>query len=103
MTSCCKGIDWSRTPPLLAYNLTSDRLLARTLMRTHKDDPLLAVWQYGLGQSLAFTSDAKPKWAQRWVGWSEFAPFWTQLTRGILRKGGKIGRASCRERVCSWV
>lgn len=84
-----QGINWSSTPPLLAYDLTSDRPLARTLMRTHKDDPLLAVWQYGLGQSLAFTSDAKPKWAQRWVGWSEFAPFWTQLTRAILRKGGK--------------
>ncbi len=84
-----QGINWSSTPPLLAYDLTSDRPLARTLMRTHKDDPLLAVWQYGLGQSLAFTSDAKPKWAQRWIGWGEFAPFWTQLTRSILRKGGK--------------
>jgi len=84
-----QGINWQSTPPLLAYDLVSDRPLARTLMRTHKDDPLLAVWQYGLGQSLAFTSDAKPKWAQRWVGWSEFAPFWTQLTRSILRKGGK--------------
>jgi uncharacterized membrane protein len=84
-----QGINWRSTPPLLAYDLVSDRPLARTLMRTHKDDPLLAVWQYGLGQSLAFTSDAKPRWAQRWVGWSEFAPFWTQLTRSILRKGGK--------------
>lgn len=84
-----QGIDWNRTPPLLAYDLTSDRPLARTLMRTHKDDPLLAVWQYGLGTSLAFTSDAKPRWAQRWVGWSEFAPFWTQLTRSILRKGSR--------------
>ncbi len=84
-----EGINWSNTPSLLAYNLTSDRPLARTLMRTHKKDPLLAVWQYGLGVSLAFTSDAKPKWAQRWVGWSEFAPFWTQLTRSILRKGSR--------------
>jgi uncharacterized membrane protein len=84
-----QGINWQSTPPLLAYDLVSDRPLARTLMRTHKDDPLLAVWHYGLGQSLAFTSDAKPKWAQRWVGWSEFAPFWTQLTRSLLRKGGK--------------
>ncbi len=84
-----QGINWSSMPPLLAYDLTADRPLARTLMRTPKDDPLLAVWQYGLGQSLAFTSDAKPKWAQRWVGWSEFAPFWTQLTRAILRKVGK--------------
>ncbi|MEN3000318.1 MAG: VWA domain-containing protein [Armatimonadota bacterium] len=84
-----EGINWNTTPPLLAYNLTSDRPLARTLMRTHKNDPLLAIWQYGLGASLAFTSDAKPKWAQRWVGWSEFAPFWTQLTRSILRKGSR--------------
>ncbi|MDW8107945.1 MAG: VWA domain-containing protein, partial [Armatimonadota bacterium] len=84
-----QGINWQTVPPLLAYDLTADRPMARTLMRTHKDDPLLAVWQYGLGQSLAFTSDAKPKWAQRWVGWSEFAPFWTQVTRSILRKSGK--------------
>jgi Ca-activated chloride channel family protein len=84
-----EGINWSNTPALLAYDLTSDRPLARTLMRTHKKDPLLAVWQYGLGVSLAFTSDAKPKWAQRWVGWSEFAPFWTQVTRSILRKGSR--------------
>lgn len=84
-----QGINWNTTPPLLAYDLTSDRPLARTLMRTHKDDPLLAVWQYGLGTSLAFTSDAKPRWAQRWVAWSEFAPFWTQLTRSILRKGSR--------------
>ncbi len=84
-----QGINWNSTPPLMAYCLTSDRPLARTLMRTDKDDPLLAVWQYGLGTSLAFTSDAKPQWAQRWIGWSEFAPFWTQATRSLLRKGGK--------------
>ncbi len=84
-----QGINWNTTPPLMAYCLSSDRPLARTLMRTHKDDPLLAVWQYGLGTSVAFTSDAKPIWAQRWVGWSEFAPFWTQVSRFLLRKGGK--------------
>ncbi len=84
-----EGINWNSTPALLAYDLTSDRPLARVLMRTHKNDPLLAVWQYGLGTSLAFTSDAKPKWAQRWVGWSEFAPFWTQVVRSILRKGSR--------------
>lgn len=85
-----QGINWSSTPPLLGYALTADRPLARTLMRTHQDDPLLAVWQYGLGTSLAFTSDAKPKWAQRWVTWSEFAPFWTQVTRSLLRKGARL-------------
>jgi len=81
-----RGVDWRRTPPLLAYCLTSDKPLARTLMRTDKDDPLLATWQFGLGTSTAFTSDAKPKWARRWVQWSDFATFWANVVRSALRK-----------------
>ncbi|MFN3420459.1 MAG: VWA domain-containing protein [Armatimonadota bacterium] len=80
------GVDWRKTPPLLAYCLTSDKPLARTLMRTDKDDPLLATWQFGLGTSTAFTSDAKPKWARQWVQWSDFATFWANVVRSALRK-----------------
>ena len=35
---------------------------------TDKGDPLLAHWQYGLGRAVAFTSDAKAKWAQHLAG-----------------------------------
>ncbi len=83
------GVDWRRTPPLLAYCLTSDKPLARTLMRTDKNDPLLATWQFGLGTATAFTSDAKPKWARRWVAWSDFATFWTNVVRNALRKAAQ--------------
>jgi Ca-activated chloride channel homolog len=81
-----RGVDWRKTPPLLAYCLTSDKPLARTLMRTDKDDPLLATWQFGLGTSIAFTSDAKPKWARQWVQWSDFATFWANVVRSALRR-----------------
>lgn len=81
-----RGVDWRRTPPLLAYCLTSDKPLARTLMRTDKDDPLLATWQFGLGTSVAFTSDAKPKWARWWVQWGDFSTFWANVVRSTLRK-----------------
>jgi Ca-activated chloride channel family protein len=80
-----REIDWQRTPALLAYNLVSERPLAQTLMRTHKDDPLLAVWRYGLGTAIAFTSDAQPRWAQRWLGWEGYSVFWTQLIRSAMR------------------
>ena len=80
-----REVDWSRTPALLAYNLVSERPLAQTLMRTQKDDPLLAVWRYGLGTAIAFTSDAQPRWAQRWVGWGDYSVFWTQVIRGAMR------------------
>ena len=79
-----RGID--ATPPLLAYCLTDARPLARTSMLTKKDDPLLASWQYGLGTSLAFTSDATARWARNWVGWPGFDAFWSQAARAIGRR-----------------
>ncbi|HEY3782412.1 MAG TPA: VWA domain-containing protein [Fimbriimonadaceae bacterium] len=81
-----KGIDSSTIPPLLAYDLTDFKPLARTGMKTAKDDPLLAVWQYGLGTTLAFTSDAQARWAAKWVPWDGFGTFWAQAVREISRR-----------------
>jgi uncharacterized membrane protein len=80
------GID--SVPPLLAYCLTEARPLARVGMQTHKDDPLLATWQYGLARTLAFTSDAQPRWAARWVGWDGFGRFWAQAVRSFQKQPG---------------
>jgi Ca-activated chloride channel homolog len=79
-----RGID--AVPPLLAYCLADTRPLSRVGMRTGKDDPLLATWQYGLGSSLAFTSDAQARWASKWVGWEGFGAFWSQAVREISRR-----------------
>jgi Ca-activated chloride channel family protein len=81
-----RGIDLPSMPALYAYDLTSDRPLARTPMRTDKDDPLLAYWQYGLGTSMAFTSDAQPKWARLWMDWPGFNAFWSQAIRATVRQ-----------------
>jgi uncharacterized membrane protein len=81
-----RGVAEQGVPPLLAYCLTDGRPLARIGMRTHKDDPLLATWQYGLGTSIAFTSDAQPRWARQWVGWPGFGAFWAQTTRAASRR-----------------
>lgn len=81
-----RGIDPGSIPPLFAYCLTDSRPLARTGMRTQKDDPLLATWQYGLGTSMAFTSDAQPRWAVRWLPWGGFGQFWAQAVRSIARR-----------------
>jgi len=81
-----RGIEDEGVPPLLAYCLTDSRPFARNSMRTNKDDPLLASWQYGLGTSLAFTSDAQARWAVKWVGWPGFGAFWSQIARAVSRK-----------------
>jgi len=68
-------------------------------MRTQKNDPLLAFWQYGLGTSMAFTSDAQPKWARPWMGWPDFSAFWSQSVRSTLRQAStnRIQIATHRE------
>ena len=53
-------------------------------------EPVLAVWQVGLGQVAAFTSDAS-KWAKLWVSWPGYRQFWSQLARQIGRDS--TGRA----------
>lgn len=80
------GIDWAQSPLLLGYNSTKPKPSADVLLATERGEPLLAVWRYGLGQSAAFTSDAKPRWASEWLSWPGFGKFWAQLVRGVMRK-----------------
>jgi uncharacterized membrane protein len=76
------GLD--STPQLIGYVAASPKPTAQVVLITHKEDPLLATWQYGLGRAVAWTSDATGRWAQRWVDWEGFARFWTQVVRWTL-------------------
>ena len=66
-------------PSLLGYNGTTAKSAAQTVLVTARDDPLLATWQYGLGRSVAWTSDTTGHWAKDWIGWSGFSRFFSQL------------------------
>ena len=48
-------------------------------------NPLLAHWTYGLGRSVAFTSDAGRRWAKGWPDWDGYAAFWSQVVRWSMR------------------
>jgi uncharacterized membrane protein len=81
-----RGISGAELPPLLGYVATSSKPRAETPLVSEKGDPVLAHWQYGLGRAVAFTSDAKPKWAQNWLGWPKYRQFWSQVAQWSLRK-----------------
>jgi Ca-activated chloride channel homolog len=83
-------------PPLHGYTLVTAKPLARVSlgMPVSKEgqpadapatDVLLAEWQYGLGKTMVFTSDAKNRWAKDWIVWENYRKFWSQATRSILR------------------
>ncbi len=80
------GINWGSVPPLLGYDAVTSRPTAEVVLSSHKGDPVLVTWQYGLGKSVAFTSDAKARWGAQWVNWPSYAPFWAQALRWSLKK-----------------
>jgi uncharacterized membrane protein len=81
-----RGIDLGSMPPLLGYVATTPKPLASQPLITHKNDPLLATWRYGLGRSVAFTSDAQARWAAHWLGWPGYGKFWAQAVRWMIRR-----------------
>lgn len=85
------GIDWKNSPLLLGYNTVKPKPTASVLLNSERGDPLLATWRYGLGQTAAFTSDAKSRWASEWLSWAGYGKFWAQLVRGLMRKNDPSG------------
>lgn len=87
------GVDWDHAPLLLGFNATKAKPTAEVALVTETGEPLLATWRYGLGQTAAWTSDAKSRWAAEWLGWPGFGQFWTQFVRTLLRRDARGGFA----------
>ncbi|MCU1335526.1 MAG: von Willebrand factor, type [Bryobacterales bacterium] len=71
-------------PMLKGYVRFTSKPTAETILQLDRHDPLLARWQYGLGRSAVFASDAKTRWAADWVSWKGYDKFWTNLCRDLL-------------------
>ena len=78
------GLDLAQPGPLLGWVKFEAKSSAETVLQAAEEDPLLVRWQYGLGRSAVFTSDAKDRWATNWVAWDGFDTFWSNAMRDIL-------------------
>lgn len=90
-TEVTKGIAAADLPPLMAYVATTpkDRALVPITSDNENHDPIFAYWQFGLGKSAAFMSDASANWGKQWVAWDKYGKFWTQVVRWAARKREK--------------
>jgi len=84
-----EGIDFAGAPPLLGYVATLSKETSEVLLvsdGTEDAKPILARWQYGLGKTVAFTSDVKDRWAAEWLEWEGYRKLWPQLVRETMRR-----------------
>jgi len=90
-TQVLGGLELDTAPLLLGYVVTRPKPTSEFILASESGDPLLAWWRYGLGMTVAFTSDAKSQWAAEWLAWPQFGPFWAQITRHAMRKSDAKG------------
>jgi len=81
-----RGIDFAGAPMLRGFASTKARDDAEVLLEAGSGAPLLIRWQYGLGRTMVFASDAKNRWAVDWLRWGGYGKFWAQITRDVLRR-----------------
>ncbi|MFO0820408.1 MAG: VWA domain-containing protein [Pirellulales bacterium] len=93
-----QGVD-GPLPPIKGFVMTTlkDSPLVEVAMRSpDPDDPenstVLASWTYGLGRTVAFTTDTGYKWAGAWESWSHYDKLFSQMVRWSMRPLGDSGK-----------
>jgi uncharacterized membrane protein len=79
-----EGVGIESVPQLKGYVRYQARPTSDTILAADREDPLLVRWQYGLGRTAVFTSDAKNRWAANWVTWPGFDKLWANIFRDLL-------------------
>ncbi|MBD7907281.1 VWA domain-containing protein [Sporosarcina gallistercoris] len=71
-------------PQMNAYIATTAKQTADVAAVSPKEDPIIAEWKYGLGRTVAFTSDSSGKWSGELAAWEKYPDFWNTAMRRIL-------------------
>ncbi|NLM43986.1 MAG: VWA domain-containing protein [Clostridiales bacterium] len=66
-------------PSLLGYIASSPKDSARVILESDEGDPILTLWQYGLGKTVAWNSDMKGVWSGSYVNWDKNPILWNNL------------------------
>lgn len=73
-------------PKLLGYVAATPKSTSRVVLSSDQDDPILTVWQYGLGKTAAWNSDINGKWSRNYVGWDNNIKLWQNLINWTIEK-----------------
>jgi uncharacterized membrane protein len=74
--------------PLYGYVATTPKPAGEMVLVSHKLDPILAAWQFGLGRSVAWTSDASGLWTRDWLRAPGANRFWANVVSWVFPAAG---------------
>lgn len=79
------GIDFGSAPALGGYVVMNARERASVLLGAADTDPLLVTWQFGVGRSAVFATDAGAAFGRPWLSWGGYDALFGQLARHLSR------------------
>ena len=67
-------------PVLYGYIASSPKTASSSIITSaEKDDPILTVWQYGLGRTVAWNSDVSGEWSGAYAGKEDYVQLWKRI------------------------
>ncbi|GKX30125.1 chloride channel protein [Vallitalea longa] len=66
-------------PQLQGYVGTSPKDAATVILTSPVNDPILSVWQYGLGKTASWCSDLSGEWSASYNAWDKNNVFWQNI------------------------
>jgi uncharacterized membrane protein len=84
-----QGVTTSAFPQLGGYVVTTAKPAAEQELISPKQDPVLASWSYGLGRSVAWTSDSNGAWTQGFLQSPVSAQLFARMVAWTLPTGGQ--------------
>ena len=78
-------------PNLLGYIATSIKDRSIQVLASPYDQPILAYWQYGLGKTVAWTSDVTGEWSGYYSGWENTQLLWHNILQYVTEDIGMEG------------
>ena len=78
-------------PNLLGYVATSLKDRSIQVLRSPYDQPILAYWQYGLGKTVAWTTDVTGEWSANYSGWENTPLLWHNILQYVTEDIGMEG------------
>ncbi|MCH8881972.1 MAG: VWA domain-containing protein [SAR324 cluster bacterium] len=97
-----RGISAESLPVLRGFVFTTAKAGADVVIAAPHRAPLLAVQRFGLGRTVAFSSDLSTAWGKHWVDWPQYPRLVAQMVRWAERrtlKGELQVRASLEDGV----
>jgi Mg-chelatase subunit ChlD len=79
------GLDLRSMPSLGGYVVSASRPNAEILLSSDVDDPVLAVWNHGLGKVAVYTADLRGEWSAPLTRWREWPKLLNRAVGWVAR------------------